>query len=86
MHRTNLLWHIDVNELTIFDICACAGMDGVKGDIGLPGPQGYDGLRGTKGDRGLPGFQGEKGDKGELGRSGLRGCQAYPVGSGKVTN
>lgn len=46
---------------------------GEKGDVGIPGPAGDQGLQGIKGDTGEPGKDGDPGSQGPKGESGLPG-------------
>lgn len=73
-----------------FALYAANSQSGPKGEQGLPGKDGAQGLKGDKGDQGLPGkdgVQGPKGDKGDQGLPGKDGAQGPkgdtgPAGSG----
>jgi len=54
------------------------GIQGLKGDQGIPG------IQGLKGDQGIPGIQGLKGDQGIPGIQGLKGDQGIPGAIGPV--
>ena len=62
-------------------------LKGDKGDQGLPGEQGPQGIQGDKGDpgeKGADGAQGPKGDKGDPGEQGPQGIQG-PAGADGLT-
>ena len=70
----NLQYYTPSNNYVI----PVAGQQGVKGDPGCPGPQGYPGPQGTKGDPGCIGPQGYPGPQGPKGDPGCIGPQGYP--------
>lgn len=62
--------YVDKNTGTLIFPEGPQGIQGIKGDTGLPGPQG---IHGVKGDTGLPGPQGIQGLKGDTGLPGPQG-------------
>jgi len=58
------------------------GLQGLKGDTGLQGANGLDGIQGLTGETGQQGIQGIKGDTGDTGAQGIQGIQGI---AGTVT-
>lgn len=57
-------------------------MTGAKGDTGLTGAEGIQGLKGDKGDAGITGAQGIQGLKGDKGDTGIQGIQGVKGDTG----
>uniref|UniRef100_H3A5U4 VWFA domain-containing protein n=1 Tax=Latimeria chalumnae TaxID=7897 RepID=H3A5U4_LATCH len=60
------------------------GVQGDRGDSGLPGPQGARGHYGEKGQQGIKGSRGEPGDPGPDGQPGERGSRGQPGPQGST--